>query len=133
MQAALQEDDQLSAIIQAGGRRGEIYGKLKNIRDTYADLIRARYPKSPRRVSGYNLDELLPENGFNVARALVGTEGTCVTVLEAELRLIPNPAARSLAVLGSKSIYDSRRSGAVVFSRINRSDLKGLTWTWWTA
>ena len=43
-------------------------------------------------MSGYNLDELLPENGFNVARALVGTEGTCVAVLEAELRLVAEPA-----------------------------------------
>jgi len=97
--------DELESIIRSGGRRGEIYSKLKTIRDKYADLIRARFPKIPRRVSGYNLDELLPENGFNVARALVGTEGTCVTVLEASLRLIPSPAARSLLVLGFDSIY----------------------------
>ena len=43
--------------------------------DRVAPLVRARYPKIPRRVSGYNLDELLPENGFHVARALVGSEG----------------------------------------------------------
>jgi FAD/FMN-containing dehydrogenase/Fe-S oxidoreductase len=97
-------DAELEKIIRAGGRRGGIYSKLKAIRDQYADLIRARFPKIPRRVSGYNLDELLPENGFNVARALVGTEGTCVAVLEATLKLIPNPAARSLLVLGFPSI-----------------------------
>ena len=39
-----------------------------------ANLIRARFQKIPRRVSGYNLDQLLPENGFHVARSLVGTE-----------------------------------------------------------
>ena len=61
----------------------------------YGELIRARFPQIPRRVSGYeNLDQLFPENGLNVARALVGTEGTCVTVLEATLNLIPNPAER---------------------------------------
>ena len=54
----------------------------------HAGLIRSRYPNIPRRVSGYNLDELLPESGFNVARALVGTESTCVTILQAELMLI---------------------------------------------
>ncbi len=43
----------------------------------YAPLVRQRFSKIRRRVSGYNLDELLPENGFNVARALIGTEGTC--------------------------------------------------------
>ena len=98
-------EDELEAIIRGGGRRGEIYAGLKAIRDKYADLIRARFPKIPRRVSGYNLDELLPENGFNVARALVGTEGTCVIVLHAELRLVPSPTQRTLLVLGYPDIY----------------------------
>ncbi len=66
---------ELQAIIAGGGRRGEIYAGLARIRDTYSDLIRQRFPKIPRRVSGYNLDELLPENGFHVARALVGIGG----------------------------------------------------------
>src|ERR1700752_4253570 len=61
---------ELARTIEHGGRRPEIYGALREIRDEYADLIRSRYPKIPRRVSGYNLDELLPENQFNVARAL---------------------------------------------------------------
>ena len=65
-------ETELQAIIAAGGRRGEIYAGLARIRDTYSNLIRQRFPKIPRRVSGYNLDELLPENGFHVARALVG-------------------------------------------------------------
>ncbi|MBF0375686.1 MAG: FAD-binding oxidoreductase, partial [Alphaproteobacteria bacterium] len=76
-------DAELDAIIAAGGRRGEIYARLRALRDAHADEIRARYPRIPRRVSGYNLDELLPENGFHVARALVGGEGTLVTILEA--------------------------------------------------
>ncbi len=92
--------EELEQIIQEGGRRGEIYAGLKALRDTYADLVRQRYPKLPRRVSGYNLDQLLPENGFHVARALVGTEGTCATTLEATVRLVESPPARSLLVLG---------------------------------
>ena len=59
----------------------EIDRRLLELRDRYADLIRERYPKIPRRVSGYNLDDLLPENGFHVARALAGTESTCATYL----------------------------------------------------
>ena len=93
-------DAELDAAIGRGGRRGEIYGKLRAIRDRYAALIRAKFPNIPRRVSGYNLDQLLPENGFNVARALVGTEGTCVVVLEAKARLIASPQHRSLVGLG---------------------------------
>ena len=97
--------DELEMIIARGGRQGEIYAKLKGLRDKYADLIRARFPKIKRRVSGYNLDQLLPENGFNVARALVGTEGTCAVTLQAVTRLVRNPAARVLLILGFPDIY----------------------------
>jgi FAD/FMN-containing dehydrogenase/Fe-S oxidoreductase len=98
-------DEVLAQIIREGGRRGDIFKRLKSLRDTYADLIRARFPNIPRRVSGYNLDQLLPENGFHVARALVGTEGTCVTVLEATVRLVSSPRARTLLVLGFSDAY----------------------------
>jgi hypothetical protein len=70
-------EEELEEIIAAGGRKSEIYEQLRDLRDEYADEIRARYPDISRRVSGYNLEELLPENDFHVARALVGTEGTC--------------------------------------------------------
>jgi len=93
-------DEEFGRIIQEGGRPGEIYVNLRKIRDQYGDLVRARFPKIPRRVSGYNLDELLPESGFHTARALVGTEGTCAIVLEAKLKLIPSPPFRSLVALG---------------------------------
>jgi FAD/FMN-containing dehydrogenase/Fe-S oxidoreductase len=98
-------EQELERIISEGGRRGEIYQGLRGIRDTYSDLIRKRYPDIRRRVSGYNLNQLLPENGFNVARALVGTESTCALVLEATVRLVHNPPARSLLVLGYPDIY----------------------------
>jgi FAD/FMN-containing dehydrogenase/Fe-S oxidoreductase len=98
-------DEDLARYIHGGGPRGEIYARLKALRDRYAERIRERFPQIPRRVSGYNLDQLLPENGFDVARALVGSEGTCVTILEALLRLVPSPPARSLLVLGYPDAY----------------------------
>ena len=98
-------DSELTRIINEGGRRGEIYRRLRAIRDKYGDEIRRRYPKIPRRVSGYNLDSLLPEDGFNVAKALVGSECTCVVVLEAKCRLVYSPPARTLVVLGYEDIY----------------------------
>lgn len=104
MRVGKTSDEELEQIIAEGGRRGEIYGKLKKLRDTYEEEIRKGYPKIPRRISGYNLDELLPENGFNVARALIGSEGTLVTILEIETDLVPNPKARSLVVLGYPDI-----------------------------
>ena len=100
-------DDELARIISAGGRRGAIYQRLRDLRDRYGDLVRQRYPKIPRRVSGYNLDQLLPEQGFSVARALVGTEGTCVTLLEATLNLVHSPPHRTLLTLGYPDIYSA--------------------------
>ncbi len=98
-------DSELESIIAAGGRRGEIYSGLKKLRDTYSALIQKRYPDIPRRVSGYNLNYLLPENGFHVARALVGSEGTCVTVLEAACRLVESPPERVLLVIAYSDIF----------------------------
>jgi FAD/FMN-containing dehydrogenase/Fe-S oxidoreductase len=108
-------DRELEALIAGGGRQGEIYRGLRDLRDRYAELIRTRYPDIPRRVSGYNLDELLPENGFNVAASLVGTEGTCVTVLEAAVRLIDSPPARSVVIAGFEDVY--RAADAVMLVR----------------
>jgi FAD/FMN-containing dehydrogenase/Fe-S oxidoreductase len=98
-------DTELEKIVGQGSRRGEIYAGLKRLRDTYSGLIRKRYPKIPRRVSGYNLNYLLPENGFHVARALVGSEGTCVTVLEASCRLVESPPERVLLLIAYPDIF----------------------------
>ena len=98
-------DTELDQMIREGGRRGQIYAGLKTLRDRYSDLVRQRYPNIPRRVSGYNLNYLLPENGFDVARALVGAEGTCVTVLEATCRLVESPPARVLLLIAYPDIF----------------------------
>jgi FAD/FMN-containing dehydrogenase/Fe-S oxidoreductase len=87
------------------GRLAVIYDRLLDLRDRYGDLIRERFPKMPRRVSGYNLPALLPENGFHVGRALVGSESTCVTILGATLQLVRARPARAVAVLGFADIY----------------------------
>ncbi|MDI2131255.1 FAD-binding and (Fe-S)-binding domain-containing protein [Yinghuangia seranimata] len=73
---------------------------LHALADDHLALIRRGYPDLPRRVSGYALDRLLPEHGRDLARALVGSEGTCAVVLRAGVRLVATPRARVLAVLG---------------------------------
>ena len=85
----------------------EIDRRLTDLRDRYADQIRERYPDIPRRVSGYNLDDLLPERSFDVAAALTGTEGTCAIVLEATVHLLDSPPCRSLLVLGYENEYEA--------------------------
>ena len=84
---------------------GRIPDALRALGGRYAELVRTAFPDLTRRVSGYNLDQLLPENGFDLARALVGTEGTCATVLGATVRLVESPPARALAVLGFPDAY----------------------------
>src|SRR5262249_8851570 len=88
MRVGATKDDELRRLMQQPGRRGEIYTRLNRLVQRYEQQIRTGIPNIPRRVSGYNLTALLPENGFNVAQALVGSESTCVLVLEATLRLI---------------------------------------------
>src|SRR6202167_2008330 len=96
---------ELESIVQAGGRRAEIYAGLKSIADKHGEQVRRQFPNIPRRVSGYNLNHLLPENGFHVARPLAGSEGTCVPIPKASCRLVESPPERVLLVLAYADIF----------------------------
>ena len=100
-------DDELARLCAETGRRGEIYRSLRSLRDRHGAPVRERFPKLPRLVSGFPLQALLPENGFDVARSLVGTEGTCVTILEATVRLVSSPPHRALLVLGFADVFEA--------------------------
>jgi FAD/FMN-containing dehydrogenase/Fe-S oxidoreductase len=100
-------DEEYEAIQAEGGRRAEVYHQLRSLRDHYLADIRTGFPAIPRRVSGFNLDSLLPEKGFHLAQALVGTEGTCVTVLRARLHLVPRVPARAAVFLGYPDVAAS--------------------------
>lgn len=101
-------EEEMEAAIRQGGRSGEIIAQLKSLASRYESQIKRRFPNIPRRVSGYNLDQLLFSKDnpkINLARALVGSEGTLVTILEATLRLVHNPPFQSLVVLGYPDVY----------------------------
>jgi FAD/FMN-containing dehydrogenase/Fe-S oxidoreductase len=119
------DDDTFRRILDEGGRRAEIYRGLKALAEKYADDIRSSYPHIPRRVSGYNLDSLLPENGFHVAKALVGSESTLITVLHAELQLVRPPAATALVVVGFDDIASAADAVPAVLEH-EPSALEGL-------
>ena len=101
---ATSEED-FARIVGEGGRRAQIYSGLKQLASRYGEQVRRQFPNIPRRVSGYNLNHLLPESGFHIARSLVGSEGTCVTILEATCRLVESPPARALLVIGWPDVY----------------------------
>ncbi len=96
---AMTRDEQRAAI-EEGGELGRVVAALRDLRDRHLAAIRTGFPQIPRRVSGYNLPRLLDESGFDLAKALVGTEGTCVTVLRARVRLIDAMPERTLVVAG---------------------------------
>jgi len=98
-------EEEFHRVVSEGGRRAQIYSRLKQLADRYGDQVRRQFPNIPRRVSGYNLNHLLPESGFHIARALVGSEGTCVTILEATCRLVESPPFRALVVIGWPDVY----------------------------
>jgi FAD/FMN-containing dehydrogenase/Fe-S oxidoreductase len=101
------DDAAYAALVRSDAPEAAILGSLREIGRRHADLVRERYPDIPRRVSGYNLDQLLPDRPLNVARLLVGTESTCALVTEAVLRLTPSPAHRRLLILGYPTVFEA--------------------------
>ena len=80
-------------------REGELYRSIRQIVKDNSQEITQRFPRVMRRVGGYNLDYLLQEDGFNLAKLLVGSEGTLAFVTEAKLNLEPIPRYTAVSVI----------------------------------
>ncbi|HZD39664.1 MAG TPA: FAD-binding oxidoreductase, partial [Terriglobales bacterium] len=78
---------------------GRIYREVAGLAKAHKEVIAARYPKIMRRVSGYNLDEFIKPQAFNLSRLVVGSEGTLGIVVEAKVRLVPKPKWTALDVI----------------------------------
>jgi FAD/FMN-containing dehydrogenase/Fe-S oxidoreductase len=78
---------------------GRAYREVFRLAQQHKNEILARYPKIMRRVSGYNLDEFIKPQPFNLSRMLVGSEGTLATVVEAKMRLVPKPKWTAMSVI----------------------------------
>src|SRR5499425_3908382 len=112
--------DNLNHHVRPPGLEGQIYREIARIRDDYADDIRSKYPPHWRRVMGYNLNELVPEIGrrhatngtLNVARLIVGSEGTFVSVVEAKMRLIRRPKKTAVEVIHYREIQEALESSS---------------------
>ena len=78
---------------------GRAYREVFRLAQQHKNEILDRYPKIMRRVSGYNLDEFVKPQPFNLSRMLVGSEGTLATIVEAKMRLVPKPKWTAMDVI----------------------------------
>ena len=106
--------DALRARCAAPGLEGQIYRETLRLGRDHAGEVRARYPRHWRRVAGYNLNEVHPEGPLNLARVVVGSEGTLLTIVEAKMRLVRRPQATALCVIHYREIQDALESSEAI-------------------
>ncbi len=93
------DPDELGRKLKQEGREGDLYRNVRQlVEDNYAE-IRSRYPQVMRRVGGYNLDELIKNQPFNLAKVVCGSEGTLALILDVTVTLEPLPRARLFTML----------------------------------
>ncbi len=93
----------------SAARAAELTESLTRLARENLAVFRLELGRIQRQVSGYHLENLLPEKKFNMARALVGTEGTCAVVVGARMRLVPKPASALLVCLGYADVVEAAR------------------------
>ncbi|QCU78978.1 FAD-binding oxidoreductase [Citricoccus sp. SGAir0253] len=93
----------------SAARAAELEEALRGLARDHLAAFRRELGRISRQVSGYHLEHLLPERHLDVARALVGTEGTCALVVRARMRLVPRPASALLVCLGYAGVVDAAR------------------------
>jgi len=99
---------ELHAVMQGDTLEAECYRTVHRLASDCADEVDRRFPKVLRRVGGYNLDEFIsPSRPFNLAKLMVGSEGTLGVVLEAKLNLVPLPKAKAVLVVQFKELLEA--------------------------
>ncbi|OGK78000.1 MAG: hypothetical protein A2X53_22780 [Candidatus Rokubacteria bacterium GWA2_70_23] len=93
---------------------GQVYREVARIREQYAEDIRRRYPRHWRRACGYSLDELVKDRPLNMARLVVGSEGTLLTIVEAKMRLVRRPRHTALDVIHYHDIQEALESSQAI-------------------
>ncbi|MEE8075075.1 MAG: FAD-linked oxidase C-terminal domain-containing protein [Candidatus Binatia bacterium] len=106
--------DDLAVKCKADGLEGKIYRGIVGLVADHREEILARYPKILRRVSGYNLDEFVKSRPFNLARLVVGSEGTLACVVEARVRLVPAPNWTALDVVHFDEIQEALEASQAI-------------------
>ena len=106
--------DALEGKSQADSLEGRVHREVARLAQEHRNEILARYPKIMRRVSGYNLDEFIKPQPFNLSRILVGSEGTLGMVVEAKMRLVPKPKWTALDVIHFDDDLEALRASQAI-------------------
>jgi len=111
--------------VHSVARAAELVAGMSALAADNLGSLRVELQTIPRQVSGYHLGHLLPENGFDLARALAGSEGTCAVVVRAKLGLVPKPRTTALLCLGYRNTVDSARDVMTILAT-KPSAIEGL-------
>ncbi|MEC7840427.1 MAG: FAD-linked oxidase C-terminal domain-containing protein [Chlamydiota bacterium] len=103
-------ESQLKEICQSNNFEGRIYNEILKIRENYREDIRNSFPNIPRRVSGYNLDELIKSNDLNLTKLIVGSEGTLGIVTKIKVKICKRPQNTAFCLLFFENMIEGMRS-----------------------
>ncbi|HUR33557.1 MAG TPA: FAD-linked oxidase C-terminal domain-containing protein [Vicinamibacterales bacterium] len=99
---------EIDLLCAADTLEGACHREVRRLAATHAGEIERRYPKVLRRVGGYNLDAFVsPDAGFNLAKLMVGSEGTLGIVVEAKIALVPLPKAKAVMAIQFHDLLDA--------------------------
>jgi FAD/FMN-containing dehydrogenase/Fe-S oxidoreductase len=100
--------DAVEAACQGDSLEARAYRTVRDLARTHADEVERRFPKVLRRVMGYNLDEFTRgDRPFNLAKLMVGSEGTLGIVLAAKVNLVPLPKAKAVLAIQFTELLDA--------------------------
>ncbi|MDH6195921.1 FAD/FMN-containing dehydrogenase/Fe-S oxidoreductase [Mycobacterium frederiksbergense] len=111
--------------VAAAAEAARITAQLQGLAREHLAEFRLELARIPRQVSGFHLANLLPENGFDVARALVGSEGTCAIIVGATVSLVPVAPSAMLLCLGYDDLVDAARDNALIL-RYSPAAVEGI-------
>ncbi|HYA15874.1 MAG TPA: FAD-linked oxidase C-terminal domain-containing protein [Bryobacteraceae bacterium] len=107
--------EELASIFRAGTLEAECYRTVRRLAEECAEEVERRFPKVLRRVGGYNLDEFVCSNSpFNLAKLMVGSEGTLGVVLEAKLNLVELPKAKAVMAVQFRELGEALGATPVI-------------------
>jgi len=107
--------EDLDAKCAAQGLEADCYRTVRRLSATHAEEIQKRFPKVLRRVGGYNLDEFVDTaKPFNLAKMMVGSEGTLGVILEAKINLVPLPNAKAVLAIQFANLLDALQATPLI-------------------